>query len=170
MIALPWDGFIGLRFNTVVNHNLASWHRFSFINALEICMSQLILELKKEHGQIAGILNEVSKLGISSKEGQQKLMDAKLGLLAHLKKEDDKLYPVLKRAAESDPDLKQTLDIYAKDMAGISKAAIDFFTKYANGGSGMEFAKDMAGLFSTLKTRIRKEEDVLYKEYDRLNP
>lgn len=133
-------------------------------------MSQLIIELKREHAAIANILGEASRLGITSKEGQLKLLDAKKGLLAHLKKEDDQLYPALKRAAQNDRNLGQTLDVYAKDMEGISKAAITFFTKYAQGGSGIEFAKDIGALFSTLKSRIRKEEDVLYKEYDRLNP
>ena len=133
-------------------------------------MSQLIDELKKEHVAIANILGEVSKLGITSKEGQAKLMVAKNGLLAHLKKEDDKLYPALKSAAQNDKNLGFTLDVYAKDMDGISKAAIAFFTKYAQGGSGMEFAKDIGGLVATLKSRIRKEEDVLYEEYNKLNP
>lgn len=133
-------------------------------------MSQLIVELKKEHAAIANILGEVSKQGITSKEGQMKLMDAKKGLLAHLKKEDDQLYPALKRAAQNDKNLGYTLDVYARDMEGITTAAIAFFSKYAQGGSGLEFAKDIGGLFSTLKSRIRKEEDVLYKEYDRLNP
>lgn len=133
-------------------------------------MSQLTQELKQEHGNIANLLGEITKLGITSTEGQRKLMNAKQGLLAHLKKEDDRLYPALQRAAESNPALKETLDVYAKDMAGISNAAINFFTKYANGGSGIEFGKDIGGLVSTLKVRIRKEEDVLYKEYDKLNP
>ena len=133
-------------------------------------MSNLIEELKREHAVIAKILNEVSKSGISSAEGRQKLLDAKEGFLAHLKKEDVQLYPVLKKAAENNPALRQTLDIFAKDMAGISTAAINFFGKYAHGGSGMEFARDIGALFTTLKSRIRKEEDVLYKEYDKLNP
>jgi len=133
-------------------------------------MSQLIEELKRDHKTIVNVLDEVGKLGISSKEGQQRLMDAKQGLLAHLKKEDDRLYPVLKSAAEKKQSLKQTLDIFAKDMAEISKTAIDFFNKYAQGGSGLEFARDIGNLFTTLKSRIRKEEDILYKEYDILNP
>jgi hypothetical protein len=133
-------------------------------------MSQLIVELKKDHSALVKILNDATELGITSKEGQQVLMNAKVVLLAHLKKEDERLYPVLKSAAETNPELKKTLDIFAKDMAGVSTAAINFFTKYAEGGSGMEFAKDIGMLFSTLKTRIRKEEEVLYKEYDSLNP
>ncbi len=133
-------------------------------------MSLLIEELKRDHTTIINVLDEVSKLGISSKEGQQRLLDAKQGLLAHLKKEDDQLYPVLNNAAGENPALKQTLDIFAKDMSGISKAAIDFFNKYAQGGSGVEFAIDIGNLFTTLKSRIGKEEDILYKKYDILNP
>lgn len=133
-------------------------------------MSKLVEELKREHSVIADILNEVSKLGISTVDGQKKLLDAKTGLLAHLKKEDEQLYPVLRKAAEKDTALQQTLDIFAKDMAGISTAAVGFFGKYANGGSGLEFARDIGGLFTTLKSRIRKEEDILYKEFDKLNP
>lgn len=133
-------------------------------------MSKLIDELKKEHAAIVAILNEVGKSGVSSKEGQQKLLDAKTGLLAHLKKEDEQLYPVLNKAAEKDPSLKQTLSFFAGDMVGISKTAIEFFGKYSQGGSGIEFAKEIGKLFTILKSRISKEEDIIYKEYERLNP
>lgn len=133
-------------------------------------MSKLIDELKREHLVIIDILNDISKSGISSKEGQQRLLDAKTGLLAHLKKEDEQLYPVLNKTAEKDQALKQTLDFFAGDMAGISRSAMDFFGKYANGGSGIEFAKEIGRLFITLKSRISKEEDIIYKEYERLKP
>lgn len=133
-------------------------------------MSKLVEELKKDHNAIADILEQVSKMGISTKEGQQRLLDAKQGLLAHLKKEDEQLYPVLNKAAGSDATLKKTLDMFAGDTAEISKAAMAFFNKYAGGGSGIEFAKEIGKLFTTLKSRISKEENILYKEYDRLNP
>ncbi len=45
-------------------------------------MSVLIEELEKEHSEIIATLNEVKELGISSKEGQAKLMFAKVSLLA----------------------------------------------------------------------------------------
>ncbi len=41
-------------------------------------MSVLIEELKKEHSEIVATLKEVKELGISSKEGQAKLMTAKV--------------------------------------------------------------------------------------------
>lgn len=131
-------------------------------------MSKLVEELGKEHAVIAETLGKVKSLGLTSEEGQNTLLAAKNGLLEHLKKEDEQLYPVLKNAAESDADLERTLDTFAKDMNEISKAALEFFDKYSTGGSGMEFAKDLGRLFTTLSQRIRKEENILYQKYDEL--
>jgi len=131
-------------------------------------MSKLVDELKKEHSIIVETLNKVRSLGITTEEGQNTLLAAKSGLLAHLKKEDEQLYPVLKNAAESDANLKRTLDLFAKDMDEISKAVLRFFDKYSKGGSGIEFAKDFGRLYGTLSQRISKEENIIYKRYDEL--
>ncbi len=131
-------------------------------------MSKLVEELKKDHSVIAETLQTVKKLGITASDGQNTLLAAKNGLLAHLKKEDEQLYPVLNNAAKSDANLKRNLDMFAKDMDTISKTALAFFDKYSSGGSGMEFARDYGKLFATLSQRISKEERVIYKEYDNL--
>ncbi|HEX8949233.1 MAG TPA: hemerythrin domain-containing protein, partial [Dissulfurispiraceae bacterium] len=130
--------------------------------------AKLIEELKKEHAAILENLDKAYKLGIT-RDGQSILMSAKTGLLAHLKKEDSELYPVLRKAAESDGALKQTLDTFAKDMETTSKDVLAFFGKYTQGqGAGMDFAKDFGRLFVTLKTRIQKEERILYTRYEQL--
>ena len=131
-------------------------------------MSNLVDELKKEHSLLVETLNKVQKLGITSQEGQKTLFQAKQGLLAHLKKEDEQLYPILNLAADNDINLKSTLDIFAKNMEDISKTALGFFEKYATGGSGIEFAKDFGILFSALSQRIRKEENIIYKTFNEL--
>ena len=131
-------------------------------------MSKLIEELKKEHIVITEVFNKIKELGITSKEGQNTLLAAKTGLLAHLKKEDAQLYPTLNKAAASDSNLKRTLDLFAKDMDVISKTALDFFKKYAKGGSGLEFAKDFGRLYATFTQRVRKEENTIYAKYDEL--
>lgn len=129
-------------------------------------MSKLVEELKNDHKVIAATLNKVNSLGIASQEGQKTLLSVRGGLLAHLKKEDGQLYPVLKKAAESDPTFKRTLDTFAKEMVVVSMSAVEFFDKYARGGDGIAFAKDFGRLYATLSQRITKEENVLYKKYD----
>lgn len=131
-------------------------------------MSTLVSELKSDHETIVNMLNEVKSLGITSKEGQDLLMSAKAGLLAHLGKEDKELYPALLKEAETNPSLKNILDTYADEMNGISRAALDFFDKYSSGGDGIEFAKDFGHLFGVLASRIRKEESIIYSKYDEL--
>lgn len=131
-------------------------------------MSVLIDELKQDHVVLVETLNKIKSLGITSEEGQKLLIAAKGALLAHLAKEDKELYPTLRKAAESDASLQSTLDFYAKDMDEISKAALEFFDKYSDGGTGLEFAKDLGGLFGSLGTRVRKEESTLYVKYNEL--
>lgn len=131
-------------------------------------MSELIDELKKDHEEILETVAEIMKLGIASKEGQDILSTAKAKLLEHLKKEDERLYPALFKASENNKDLKWTLDTFANDMKSISKTAIDFFEKYAKGGSRAEFSKDFGRVVGLLKVRIPKEERYIYAEYDKL--
>ena len=54
-------------------------------------MSALIEEFKSEHTEIVATLNGVKELGILTRKGQVKLKSVKATLLAHLKKEDDKM-------------------------------------------------------------------------------
>jgi len=132
-------------------------------------MSALTNELKSEHAQLASTLGKVKELGIGSPEGKKLLFAAKTALLAHLEKENAKLYPVLRKGAEKDAKLKGTLDTFAKDMEGVASAAMAFFTKYEKEASGLEFGKDFGRLFSVLGERIKKEESILYLEFDKLS-
>lgn len=131
-------------------------------------MSKLINELKSEHQTLVAILEEAKALGISNKEGQAKLNSAKMGLLAHLKKEDNQLYPKLKDEAAKNANVKMLLEVMAKDMDKVSGSAMSFFDKYANGGKGMEFARDYGQLIAALGARMRTEETSLYAEFENL--
>ena len=132
-------------------------------------MSLLVERLKKEHVAIVDVLNQIKEKGVGSKEGRDILRSARTALLAHLKLEDDQLYPAMKKEAETNVALKSTLGAFARDMETISKEALSFIDKYAAGGSGLEFAKDFGRLYMNLSQRIRKEESNLYPEYDKLH-
>ena len=129
-------------------------------------MSILIEELKKEHAEIVATLKEVKRLGILSKEGQDKLMSVEASLLAHLEIEDDQMYPALRKEAEKNKNLKNTLDLFAMDMDNVSKVVQDFFDKYSEELSGEELPKDFENLYTALSKRISNEEESLYEEYE----
>lgn len=129
-------------------------------------MTILIEELKKEHSEIVAALNEVKKLGILSKEGQDKLMSLEASLLAHLEMEDDQLYPVLRKEAKHNKDLKNTLDLFIMDMENVSEIVQDFFDKYSEEISGEEVQKDFDVLCAAISKRISNEEESLYEEYE----
>ncbi len=132
-------------------------------------MTQLINSFKQDHALLMETLTSVKKLGIGKKEGQEKLMAAKIAFLDHLGKEDRQMYPSMKRAAATDERLQKRLDLFAKDMDEISKGAMTFFQKYSSANKDtLEFAKDFGKLFSTVKNRIYKEETILYPEYDKI--
>lgn len=129
-------------------------------------MTILIEELKKEHSEIVAALNEVKKLGILSKEGQDKLMSLEASLLAHLEMEDDQLYPALRKEAKHNKDLKNTLDLFIMDMENVSEIVQDFFDKYSEEISGEEVQKDFDVLCAAISKRISNEEESLYEEYE----
>ena len=132
-------------------------------------MSILIEELKKEHSGIIATLNEVRKLGILSKEGQDKLISVQTSLIAHLEMEDDQLYPILRKQAENNKDLKNTLDLFEMDMENVSTIVQEFFDKYSEEFSGEKLQEDFEKLFASLSKRISNEEAALYEEYEYMN-
>lgn len=128
-------------------------------------MSGLITLLEKQHVDLISKLKTVKELGVTSEAGQKALLATKASLVAHLKIEDEELYPVLKKAAEEDASLKRMVDRYITEMEKITENTLQFFEKHSKGGSGMEFAKDYGRLVGAISTRMRSEENSLYKKY-----
>jgi iron-sulfur cluster repair protein YtfE (RIC family) len=131
-------------------------------------MSALIEEFKKEHSEIIAILKEVKNLGIHSEEGRSKLMSAKEYLLEHLKKEDECLYPALRKEANHNKNLKKELDMFAMDPEYVSRVVLEFFDKYSGSAIDKDFQINFESLFAALNARIRNEEESLYQEYDEI--
>ncbi len=131
-------------------------------------MSDLIKILKAEHANIGKILGMVAEAGIDTDEGRRHLEAAKAGLLAHLAREDEHLYPALFEAAKDDSIVADALEFFEDDIAAVSALALDFFGKYEEDGPGGDFAADFAELAHGLGQRIQKEEAIIYKMYDQL--
>lgn len=131
-------------------------------------MTNLTATLKLQHVFISNLVEAAQWIGVGKFEAQRKLREAKARLLAHFKLEDTHLYPVLFEAAEYNADLKRTLEFLAKDMAGVSKEVMSFFEPCHNAGRHHQPTRDIGNILFLLQTRIRREEDTLYDEFDRL--
>ncbi len=129
----------------------------------------LIVELKKEYMLLTDTLADIKNLGAFTEEGKSKLILAKNALLQHLQKEDEQLYPELKRFANEDGRLQDILSTFAQEMDDISKFVLDFFNKYENQMDGVNFAEDFGTLVALLQLRISREENILYKEYEKFS-
>ncbi len=133
-------------------------------------MSTLVEEFKSEHLQISDLLLKAREEGVSSQKGKGLILSAKKLLLAHLNKEDQYLYPVLREAAQKNENLQSTLTDYALDMDKISADVMAFFSLYESTDNTAEnFQKDCNNLIKALSKRIAKEEAVLYKTYDQIS-
>lgn len=134
-------------------------------------MARLTDDLKKDHAEIAAMLEQVKDAKTSHKEAHKILLSARATLMKHLRKEDSHLYPLLNSAAAKDEGLKKTLDFYAKDMEGITRNAEAFFDKYTRSGAelNIEFAVAFGRLFADISRRLRSEESTIYREYDKLS-
>jgi len=55
------------------------------------------------------------------------------------------------------------------DMEDVSRVALEFFDKYSRGVLGKELQGEFERLIVALRNRIKNEEDILYKEYDKIN-
>jgi hypothetical protein len=132
-------------------------------------MSALIKEFKSEHSKIIKVLSEAEDFGILTKKGQAKLMSAKATLIKHLKKEDEKFYPVLLREAEQNKKLKEGLEVFEKDLESVSRAVLGFFDGFDKDVLGARLLKDFETLFMVIRNRMWNEENYLYVEYEELN-
>lgn len=131
-------------------------------------MPRLISKLKQDHQTIVEALQQAKDCGFSSNDSFERLMTVKTALFEHLAEEDQHLYPTLFEAAETDSALKATLGIFARDMQEVSREVTSFFDKHHQGGEGIEYAADFGRIYALLGQRIRKEEELLYPEYDKL--
>ena len=98
---------------------------------------------------------------IHTREGQLELLSTKNDILDHIKNEDENFYSVLKKTAESDSRLRETLNAFYKDMAVISKYTLDFFESiFTEEGIDLELALEK--FIDVHTTRIKREEAILY--------
>lgn len=124
--------------------------------------------LHKQHQFLLDELEKINHIGIGESTAKARLIAIKDVLLAHLRLEDEELYPPLQTAALTHPSIQRTLETFAKEMEVVTTLALDFFAKYEHDDNWQDFPKDYGHLCGKLKIRIQREERFLYPLYDAL--
>ncbi len=129
---------------------------------------QLLGELKANHADMVELLQKARAFE-DPKQARALLFDARDALIDHMELEDAEFYPVLRKHAEQDTKLRNTLEILAKDMAEISVFAADFFRHCADEEMDDEdLALECEQLATILMARLWKEENILFPRYAKL--
>ncbi len=128
---------------------------------------QLVEELRNEHISIVETIHNIENLGIYTSEGVRELFYIKMEFLAHLKKEDEELYPKLREIAKYNREFRKKLDHLTKNIEEVTQFVLQFFDQYSAGGADFKFKSDCERLYSILKARILNEE-LLFKEYEKI--
>lgn len=129
-------------------------------------MNTFISELKNDHVKLLNILQQAQELGLAKESGRKKLLECKQLLTEHLRKEDSRLYPELKKAA--DQQAMKTAGDFSQEMKGLTRGILDFINKAERAELGLEYAKELGRIISTVRMRIRREEIQLYPLYENI--
>ena len=125
-------------------------------------------ELRREHIDVMKMLEEMKAAVHHSDDKRMHVIEVMDGLLNHLRKEDELLYPVLTAAAAADRRLAKLLEISSRDMDEISRIAADLFSIPREKQSDTAFFRNLGGFIALIRQRVMKEEAILFPEYDRL--
>lgn len=123
----------------------------------------LINVLQNEHRTILSLLDDVASLGVGSVEGRKKLLKSKELILAHLHKEDAKLYPKLNK-------LEATHDVsisFENEMKEVSRYVLSLFCELEKSGDTEAVAIQFKDVRQRLRDRIAKEEFALYPLFEK---
>lgn len=131
-------------------------------------MSELTQELRHENYIIMQILSNAKRMGMRTLQGRRTLFDHKDEILAHFKKEDENIHTLLNNAVHSHPDLKQSMEMFKKDIENTTKSIQAFFLKYDSTHSSKELCDHFDSLFKIIKHRVEKEENIFYAEFDEI--
>lgn len=137
--------------------------------------SNYLNDLKNDHKTLGRLLEDIKGLiQTNDIQGIATRMDSlRNGLLAHLKKEDDKIYmDLLTIAKEKNIELVTiTINTFSTAMKGIATRVLKFFDKYSKREEiaklSSELYSDFPLVYEDLLKRVDREEKVLYPMYEK---
>ncbi len=126
---------------------------------------------RQQHATIRQILDSLSThADFTSPEVYGTLVRLTSVIRAHLKLEDEKLYPAL--AQSSDPEIREKAARFQKEMGALAPAYVAFAEKWMRSGAISEnaagFGSEWNAIVKALNDRMDREDNDLYAEFDRL--
>ena len=119
--------------------------------------------LRAQHAQLHALFDDLQRLGLAGPEGRERLHKTRQAMLAHLKLEEDRLYPAL----EAHPTTAGLARRYACEMRQLTPALLAFFDTYHDSDADPRaFSRSLGQLLAVLQQRIRREEGQLYPAYE----
>ena len=128
----------------------------------------LIRELNADHAKLLSKLDAIRRRGSVDTEGQGLLLEVRSMLIAHLEKEEKHFYPVMRKEAENNENLRETLQIMGTEMEVISAKALSMIDGWLAGEGLVSFTNNFESFHSLLADRIRREEHSLYSKFIKL--
>lgn len=128
----------------------------------------LIRELNADHAILLSKLDAIRRRGTVDSEGQALLIEVRSFLVTHLEKEEMHFYPDMRKAAETNENLRETLQIMGTEMEAISAKALTMIDGWLAGEGLVSFTSNFESFHSLLADRIRREEHSLYSKFLKL--
>lgn len=132
--------------------------------------------LLKDHKEILAILRasrDSGSLSPDSPDAQDAIDKCRALhalLLDHFDREDNIIYNSLRDAALDDSNIHELLDQFDDDLLELTVAAKEFFAKCVpDNTQRMDHVRDYGTFYILLRDRFKREENILFKEYERLS-
>jgi iron-sulfur cluster repair protein YtfE (RIC family) len=124
-------------------------------------------ELLLEHERLRDALDAIKTFDLGTLQGRDGVFKTKQALLDHMQREEETMGVVLKKAAESDEGLRQTLSMFETDLEDLYDELMGLFDRVA-GGNTTEFAEAYGGVLALMKARMKREETILFPHFSKL--
>jgi iron-sulfur cluster repair protein YtfE (RIC family) len=128
----------------------------------------LIDELKSEHKALLAQLDAAREVNLDPVAFKRAAVRCKALLLAHLGKEEKRFYPAIEKAALTDARVNAILSLFRDDLMAVGALANAFFERVESAREGEDLTQAFSELAAKLRSRIAKEENLLYPEFERL--
>jgi serine/threonine protein kinase/hemerythrin-like domain-containing protein len=124
----------------------------------------VVEDLISEHRTLREALDAIKTVDVASPQGREKILEMKKALLDHMHHEEQAIGGALKRAAERDEGLRQTLIMFETDLEDLYGEMIALFDRAAAGNT-TDFSEAYGGVLALMKARMKREETLLFPRF-----